>query len=317
MTYFAGDETGRDWIELRMSSPTLAVVVPWRCDPRLQDLCHSAGHFVASGRIELVLALDGPREQCDVAILERCLDLLPAYPETRVVEAVPGQGPGTARNRGFEATCAPYVTFCDSDDEPNFEELLRAAEHMRRTGNQVLVGAYEIATESEVLRRHVPSARASFVAELTDLAGVWRFVFECAYLRAGRYEFPALRYGEDISFLIQVAEGGPQFCSWPSLLYSYRDSSSFGRLTGRRPSVREIHRLRAILWQLVRSDAPGIRQLAGYWLLRIAFRQKAWAMLADPQVPSGLGRTWGICLLMAGSVRAHLRRRSMLCRDRQ
>lgn len=297
--------------------PILSVVVPWLNDPALERICTVARPLVSSGQIELIICIDGDGGSRQRDLLHRFLEVMGPYSPPRVVESAINAGPGAARNLGLKIATARYVTFTDTDDEPDLEEMIRVALHMKEHDLQVVAGGFEIHDGSQVTRRHRPRIGASFRAELVDLAGVWRFVYSTEWLQDHRCEFESVRYGEDIVFLLQVAEHEPRYAAWPEVVYRYSDSESTSRLTHSQATISDIHTVKAHLWDHSRSESIEHRALAGYWLTRIATRQRALYVLRDPMELSPVRRLRGLIDLFAAGSRAHRQRRQYRRLDRQ
>ncbi len=297
--------------------PVLAVIVPWLNDPRLERICTAAAHLVSSGEVELIISVDGDAGHQQRALLDHCLAVMDPHGRARVVESSINAGPGAARNLGLSITTARYVTFADADDIPDLEEMILVAQHMMKRDLQVVAGGFEIYNGSQVNRRHSARAGASLRAELVDLAGVWRFVYSTELLQDHHCEFESVRYGEDILFLLQVAEYEPRYAAWPEVIYRYTDSESSSRLSRSPASTSDLRTVKSHLWEHLRSESLGHRALSGYWLTRIATRQRALSVLRDPLNQSPLQRVQGLITLFAESSRAHGQRRRSRRLDRQ
>ncbi len=300
-----------------LDGPILSVVIPWLNDPALERICTTAGPLVSTGEIELIISVDGNQGPRQRDILQRCLEVMDPHFPPRVVESTVNAGPGVARNRGLSVATARYVTFTDADDEPDLEEMIRVARYMSQSDLHVVAGGFEIHDGNEVTRRHTPRVGASLRAELVDLAGVWRFVFATEWLNDHKCEFESIRYGEDILFLLQVAEGRPRYSGWPKVVYRYSDSESNSRLTCSPATSGDIGTVRARLWHHSRSESREHRALAGYWLTRIATRQRALSVLRDPLKQSPVQRVRGLITLFEEGSRAHLQRRRSRHVDQQ
>lgn len=295
--------------------PTLAVVVPWVGDPNLERICSAARALVSTGAVELIISVDGKPDPTRRMILDRCLASMDPSAPARVIESSTNAGPGSARNLGLAAVLARYVTFTDADDIPDLTGMLRTAEDMRRRNLQVVVGGFEVHRGSRVIRRHTPKSDESLTGELVDFAGVWRFLFLTEWLRERACTFEATRYGEDILFLLQVADSCPKYGVWPDVLYQYMDAESGSRLTRAPVSPRDLDIVKRRLWDNVTGGrTPEIRAVSAYWIMRVALRQRNLLLLCDSREPSIGAQLRSLGRLVVYSTRAH-RQRLWMQRD--
>lgn len=298
------------------SAPLLTVVIPWRGDPRIDGLCQHASHSRARDSFRILIVVDGRQTRSFETQLSACISKVAAVVATTVVENRQGGGPGAARNEGLRHVRTPYVHFADSDDVPDFDELVRAARFMQAHETQILVGGYKVLRGRQVIRVHLPVPRSRLDEELVEVAGIWRFVFETAFLRDSQVEFPTTAYGEDAVFLVELHDRHPRLSVWPDAVYTYRDHSSLGRLTKSRPTTEDVDLVATRLWRLANGSDSRTRDLARYWLARVALHQRDLSLLTG-SVPG----TWRPLLSSSGwsllhsSVRLHRARRRLRRRD--
>lgn len=292
--------------------PTLAVVVPWAGDPDLERICSAAKSLVATGAVELIISVDGKPDPSQRMILDRCLASMDPSAPARVVKSSINAGPGSARNLGLAAVLARYVTFTDADDIPDLKAMLRTAEEMHRRNLQVVVGGFEVHRGGKVIRRHAPKSDESLTGELVDFAGVWRFLFLTEWLRDRAHSFEATRYGEDILFLLLVADSDPRYGMWPDVLYQYMDAESGSRLTRAPVSPRDMDIVKRRLWDNATGGrSPEIRAVSAYWIMRVALRQRNLLLLFDSREPSIGAQLRSLGRLLVYSTRVHRQRLRM------
>lgn len=298
------------------NGPLLAVVVPWVDDPGLERICAAAGPLVESGHLELIISVDGTPGPRQRLILDQCLAQMNPSSPARVVESPVNAGPGAARDAGLAASVARYVNFTDADDLPDLIAMIRVAQEMQRLNLEVVAGGFEVHDGKFITRRHKPSAGESLRAQLVDVAAVWRFVFSADWLSDHECRFESTRYGEDILFLLSVADSKPKFAAWPEILYHYSDVESDSRLSRTPPTSRDVQVLRHRLWtHATGSTSREHRIVSSYWLTRIALRRKDVSVIADPMEQSLAMRLGGLARLAAHTSQAHRQRLRQRKRD--
>lgn len=299
------------------STSLLTIVIPWRGDPKLEELCQHANESGVTADFQILIAVDGKSTPSLEARLASCINSTATMVTTTVVQSENGGGPGAARNEGLLHVTTPYVSFADSDDLPSFDALVRAANFIKANEANVLVGGYEVLREERVTRVHVPTPGSRMDEELVEVAGIWRFVYETAYLRDSELKFLTTGYGEDAAFLIELQDRNPRFVVWPDRVYTYRDHSSSARLTGSRANARDLDLVATRLWRLADGASSRTRDLAGYWLVRMAVHQRKLTVLTGPAACAGrpfvASSMWK---LMRSSARLHRARRRLRRRDK-
>ena len=119
-----------------------------------------------------------------------------------------GRNPGGARNIGLKEVSSEWVHFCDSDDEPNFREILRIIVGQSSSTVDAFVCNYRIETNKESLRTVI--SRTSNLFDVAINPGLWRWVIRSN--SASGIEFPDSRLGEDQVFLARFLGKGPKIC---------------------------------------------------------------------------------------------------------
>lgn len=194
-----------------------------------------------------------------------------------IIRCPSGTPPGIARNFGLEACTTDYVTFMDDDDQVALDGLLSAAEHAYRHDLEMCGGSY-LVSSSRGTSVHSAKSHSSLPDLLRPIAGVWRFIFRVRFLEKNHVTFSHLIYGEDLLFLLNVAEARPTFgvSTHPSYLYREHDGQ---RLTRSAPPVADVcsllESLEAIRRRSRESGYSALELVAQSWQFRIRWRNAA------------------------------------------
>ncbi|MDO8392268.1 MAG: glycosyltransferase [Actinomycetota bacterium] len=202
--------------------PSLSVVIPVRngATTLSQQLEALAQAERPQGGFEVVVADNGSTDQ-SVVIALSFADRL----NIRVIDASQRTGVNAARNRGVLATSAPWILFCDADDEVDIAWLV-AMYAAFRSGHGILGGpidyrilndgvttAWRGATRATVKEMH-GFLRAGHGANM----GVSRDVFDAL----GGFDEGFVHGGDDTEFFWRAQLAGFDLLEVPNAIVHYR-----------------------------------------------------------------------------------------------
>lgn len=215
---------------------------------------------------EIILVDDGSTDDG----LNTFLSVLPSglHVKSDILEA--NQGPGAARNSGLAVAEGQFVAFWDADDRAALLPYMELAQTLSE--RDLFLGAlgYEMQGPARgQLEKCLPGGDSELCQLLVRRPAIWRFVFKRKDLADLRVRFPALNYGEDLLFMLDVAGRSEQLVATYSTL-GYRHqlgrSGSLSTRPGRRDVNRLLHELSRVLDD---STSPQLRALALQWFWRV------------------------------------------------
>jgi len=231
--------------------------------------------------VEVVIVLDGLVEP-SARFLDSIDQVAPNWVVTSLMSA---QGPGSARNAGLGLCTGEFVQFVDDDDFPQVRTVLDQLTFVLGSYD-LLIGQFvvieygdELPLEALVgVAKSGAGADVMSISPLSDSAwiqpAVWRLVFRREFLVKSGVRFQALRYGEDLLFLIELLEARPRCLTTSAMLYAH--VAGRPKSLSRRPERQEIQRLLGQLENWIRrGSAPEVRSIASAWAVRVALRSRS------------------------------------------
>lgn len=254
------------------------VIIPTHNDgPRLTRAVESALALPFVSRV--IVVDDGSRTS-------------PALPHDERVALIRQEnaGPAAARNRGLDASSAPWVIFCDADDAllPAAEDALALATGLGAVA--CVSGRLEVFPDGSRTPRPAPaewSGRAmenpAAVFKPIALFGTPGLLVSRRVIEAGLRFDPALRHGEDREFIRRIADLGPVAVS-PALVVEYtKHPADAGNLNAPRHLERRIADFRRILAKHHDNASDPYFRESARWLLNAASKagvpEPAWRSL--------------------------------------
>jgi glycosyltransferase involved in cell wall biosynthesis len=168
--------------------------------------------------IELIFILDTDEKQALEQLETLCNnERLSSF---QIIEGT-GRNPGASRNLGISSAQGEWIVFCDSDDIPNFVNIMNSI--LQNEDNfDILIGHYE--TENLTLKTiTTQSINFNSIPIWKSIAfnpGLWRWAIRKDLLIGTN--FPEFSMGEDQSFLIEILGKEPKIKFLPEIFYRYR-----------------------------------------------------------------------------------------------
>jgi glycosyltransferase involved in cell wall biosynthesis len=131
-------------------------------------------------------------------------------------------GPGSARNAGIEMAQSRWISFWDSDDEPNVNNFLKMVEKANSTTCEIIVGGFISRSERTNQERKEELFSNNLAENLDCLAlnpGIWRMAFRRSFLGGNR--FPSSRMGEDQLLLANLNFYNSKIDFYNETVYQY------------------------------------------------------------------------------------------------
>ena len=130
--------------------------------------------------------------------------------------------PGSARNAGLEIANTEWISFWDSDDQPDATKFLKMIAAAETEGYDIAKGEYQISnplTNYQFNVKNSEIAKGDMARHITD-PGIWRYAFSKEVYKGLR--FPPFRMGEDQDFLVQVLLQEKTILSFNENVYVYK-----------------------------------------------------------------------------------------------
>lgn len=243
-------------------TPLVSVVVPnygWEAGGFLSESTYAQLRELGSA-VELIVVDDGSsatdREEVAVS--------LSACPGADFISLTTNRGPGRARQVGLEKASGEWVLFVDADDQADVRYASTFLSTAQLGHCDIVAFTAEIAAAASVMDPP-PSLRPKDLCDvLVRRPGLWRFAFRREFLQRNEITFWALRYAEDLVFMLSCAAARPRVVSAPGRVY-YRHHL---RIHGREPSLESLDAAIAALDSLTSRRPPPprrVRTLAALW----------------------------------------------------
>lgn len=135
---------------------------------------------------------------------------------------------GLARNVALKEVESKWLVFWDSDDDFYPEKVFQMVLEADKKGAFGAIANYELTSESKIasplLRTH--QLEIENQPDFDTALGIWRCAFRTDLIHGNQIEFPSLRVGEDVLFVMQFLLLNPRLLLFPSIIYNYSVGSS-------------------------------------------------------------------------------------------
>jgi glycosyltransferase involved in cell wall biosynthesis len=198
--------------------------------------------------------------------------------------------PGESRNRGIEEVSSKWITFWDSDDLPNVDNILRAVEESK-TGYEVIIGNfYKVKHPRKEIVEY--SLGIDWRNSVSRNPGLWRIVFQTSSI--GKLRFSNLLMAEDQVFLVQYRLFDRTVLVWNNSFYEYHVSQS-GQATSSKKALKDLARSVAITFAEISKIQSEFD--ANY---RTVFVKQALTGLKKLSVPNKVKVLWRLLQFVRG-----------------
>ncbi len=189
------------------ATPRISVIVPvYNVEPYIAK-CLGSLTGQTMQELEFIIVDDcGTDRSMDIARTFAARD-----PRFRILEGTVNLGTGPCRNRGMDAARGEFIGFVDPDDwvAPDFFQLLYekgVAEHAdvvrgTRYDNRNFRLQEASWTSNDVIRKGLADSRW---IGLTFYSNFWLAIYRTELLRQHHIQFPPIRPGQDVVFLLNV-----------------------------------------------------------------------------------------------------------------
>ncbi|CAN2231104.1 glycosyltransferase family 2 protein [Candidatus Planktophila dulcis] len=189
---------------------------------KLQLFEEWVGKLSSNPQIEIIVVNDYSNEATSSELNAICQ----RYDNLKFIEGNFGN-PGSARNAGLEICQGKWVTFWDSDDEPDVENFLALLKSIELTNLDICFGRYKIFNETSHRISESPAWSSNTDRDLSILAqnpGIWRIIFTRKLIEGIRFE--ALRMAEDQIFICEAILKARNFMFTNNQIYTYFTGST-------------------------------------------------------------------------------------------
>lgn len=186
---------------------------------------------IKPGKVELIVILD----EYDVATSNELAEILSRYTLLQV-KFLKGHfgSPGAARNAGLQIASCEWIWFCDADDEPNLDIMLKSIES---THEKYELLVFKYSKVNEISGAEILFSGAHDFTSVCLNPGLWRFLFRLDFIKTHKFENFSL--GEDQLFLIQAGVFNSKALFIDQNVYKYSFGGN-GHLVNRRDKVHDL-----------------------------------------------------------------------------
>jgi glycosyltransferase involved in cell wall biosynthesis len=163
--------------------------------------------------------------------------------------------PGATRNVGLSLIEHEWVSFWDSDDLPQIENVMKAISNVRGSDLDCIVGNFRV-VEINTKKHKVKTLSKNYMDDIGLNPGIWRFIFSSSSL--GSNSFVNLSMAEDQVFLAHYFSTSRKVKLSPDLFYDYFVGLS-SQLTRNKKALSDLPIAMKMVYEVFRSDTGNQR----------------------------------------------------------
>jgi glycosyltransferase involved in cell wall biosynthesis len=148
-------------------------------------------------------------------------------------------GPGGARNAGLELASAEWISFWDSDDSINLEQVFSNLRSEAVFSADIIIGGFTVLDQKygKATQQGISLEKSKALMEVALNPGLWRMQFRKNMVKSIRFQ--ELYMGEDQLFLIDLQIWSKRIVFMSNSGYTYHKNRP-GQLTLNRTKVNEL-----------------------------------------------------------------------------
>jgi glycosyltransferase involved in cell wall biosynthesis len=127
-------------------------------------------------------------------------------------------GPGPARNQGIQLAKNEWIVFWDSDDLPNASEVQKMIKSAAQVNADFAIGCWSSRQFGTHEKINIIQHSNGFF-DMVHFPGLWRWAFRREGIEGK--EFPNIKIGEDLGFLIKIGVKLKKTYRHPASVYTY------------------------------------------------------------------------------------------------
>lgn len=240
----------------------LSVIIPiGNLERDIENLYRIIDH-VPESLVEVIFVLDDDKKMLEID-LRNYLDQI--YMTNFKIIKSNARNPGGSRNLGIACAESEWIIFCDSDDMPNFENILGEIKR-DKCKSDVLIGSFEFENirSKFVYERYFGNDSNQNWEEVAINPGIWRWVIKRELVL--NLEFPNLSMGEDQFFILNLLAGNPIVKFSNELFYRYRLGSP-SSLTSTKQNLDDLVKILEFEFMSFNTDFHH-KRVKGYFIIR-------------------------------------------------
>jgi len=220
---------------------------------------------VPESLVDIILVLDDDKKRLEID-LRNYLDH--SFVNNFKLIKSNARNPGGSRNLGIACAESEWIVFCDSDDVPNIENMLKEIKR-DECKSDVIIGTFEFENirSNSLYKRYFVNDSSQNWEEVGVNPGIWRWVIKREFVL--NLEFPNLSMGEDQLFILNLLARNPIVKFSNELFYRYRLGST-SSLTSTKQNLDDLIKILEFEFMWFNTDFH-YKRVKGYFIIRQIF----------------------------------------------